>query len=77
MSDSQPYSGPERRAATHIDDETLKKVATMAADLAVERMTNNAYQAIGKGVVQRVTWVIGLACTALAVWGAQHGWFKP
>lgn len=77
MSDHPPYTGPDRRAATHIDDDTLERVATRAADLAVERMTNNAYQAIGKGVVQRMLYILGVAGTAFYLWGLSHGWFKP
>lgn len=77
MSDQQPYNGPERRATTHIDDATLERVATRAADLAIERLTNNAYQAIGKGVVQRVLYIFGVAGTAFYLWGLNHGWFKP
>jgi len=77
MPGSNHYSGPERRAEPHLDDEALERLATRAADLAVERMTNNAYRAIGKGLVERLLWLIGLIASALYLWGVNQGWIKP
>lgn len=41
--DMAGYTGPERRQCPYLDEAAIEKIATRAAELAVEKMTQSAY----------------------------------
>lgn len=74
---AQPYDGPERRRnPIPLTDEHIERIAEVAADKAVQKMTEGAYKAIGRGVVSKLLWVIGVLTTAAFIWAAKAGWVK-
>jgi hypothetical protein len=79
MSDPTPYDGPERRQhlAAQLTDEQVEAIAERAAKKAVELMTRDAYAAVGKNVVHKALWIIGVMAVAAFVWAAQHGLISP
>lgn len=74
------YSGPERRNAEgHIvlTDDQIEIIAKRAADQAVEKLTDHVYRQIGKSVVSKMFWAIGVLAVAFYFYAVSHGWIKP
>lgn len=71
------YNGPERRRQVHLTDEQVEKIAEHAAEKAVEKMTATAYQAIGKSLVNRLFWVVGVLAVAAWLWAMKSGYIAP
>ncbi len=63
---SAGWSGDERRKLVELTDEQIEIIAERAASRAVEKMTTEAYAAIGKGVVSKFMVLIGVV--AIAAW---------
>jgi type III secretory pathway lipoprotein EscJ len=57
--------------------EEVARIAEAAADKAVDKMTAQAYQMIGKTVAQKMFWLLGLLTVAVVVWAVKNGWIKP
>lgn len=62
---------------TEQEERIAKRAAELAADLAVEKMTTQAYAAIGKGFVTRMLWLIGLVVCGFTLYAAKKGWLDP
>lgn len=68
------YHGPERRAQVHLTDAQIESIAKRAAEKAVEQMTQQAYMAVGKGVIGKLLWIVGAAAVGFGIWAAKKGW---
>jgi tetrahydromethanopterin S-methyltransferase subunit G len=55
----------------------LDEIAEKAAERAVEKVFARIYQEVGKGVVRKALYVIGMAVVVLAAWLAGAGHLKP
>lgn len=53
-----------------LDDAEIDKIAERAAIKAMTKMTNNLYQQIGKGVVNKMMWMVGVI--TVGVWLYLH-----
>lgn len=62
------YHGPERRRCPWASEEAIHAIAERAATLAVEKITAQTYQAIGKSLVSRALWAIGAIGAGAALW---------
>lgn len=71
------YDGPERRRAPHLTDAQLDDIAERAATRAVKKMTDDAYKAVGKSVLDKLLWLIGLLVVAGYLWAQSKGLVKP
>ena len=56
-----------------LTEEQMEEIAERAAEKAIERMTQDLYVSIGKGVVRRGLIVLGIITTALALWLLKKG----
>ena len=66
----------ERRRQVHITEAQIDMIAERAARLAVQQMIETSYQAVGRGVVQKGLYVIGVvACGVVGTLYAK-GWIK-
>ena len=69
------YTGPERRAEPHMTPEQLDAIAELAASKAVdktmEKLTKHIYAEVGKSVIQRGVWLVGVLAV-LAYLGLRH-----
>lgn len=74
--DMAGYTGPERRQCPYLDEAAIEEIATRAAELAVEKMTQSAYQAVGRSVVEKFIWIVGLCTTGAMVWAVGKGYIK-
>ena len=66
------YKGKERRHYVQLSDEQFEAIAERAKEIAKEEI----YADIGKGVVKRVLWLLGLGTTTLAAYLAAKGYIK-
>ncbi len=70
------YAGPDRRQCPYLDETTIEQIATRAAEMAAEKMTQSAYQAVGKSVVEKFVLIVGLLTTGIMVWAVGKGYIK-
>ena len=67
----EAYSGPERRTRQPLSDEQIESIAQRAAELAVQKMTTDIYASVGKSVMQKVFWIVGVVATAMVLGNAS------
>ena len=58
---------------TWLTDDQIDEVAERAADLAVKKMTENAYKAVGKSVIEKLFYIVGVLTLALYLWAKEKG----
>lgn len=56
--------------------ELLEEASRMGARKAIEEMTNDIYQVVGKKVINKLWQALGVMCVGFVLWAIQHGWFK-
>lgn len=62
--------------AAHVDkriDERMEHIAEVAAERAIQKV----YAGIGKGVLKKAAWFIGVAIISILSWLAGAGALKP
>ena len=62
------YIGPERRNEPFLSDEQIDAIAEKAAERAIKKMTDDAYKAIGKSVLEKLFYIVGVIATAAYFW---------
>ena len=67
------YAGPERRMKAHISDEQIDEIAEKAAAKAIERLTGDVYQAVGKSVISKFLWIVGAVVVGGWLWLKKNG----
>lgn len=72
------YSGPDRRVRNfgQLSDEQLEEIAERAAEKAIAKVTQDLYTSIGKAVLTKVVWSVGVAWVALIIWLNAKGFIK-
>lgn len=58
---------------TSISEEDLERIADLAASKALDKV----YLEIGKGVLRRLAWFVGIAVVALLMWMGGKGIHLP
>lgn len=66
------YHGPERRQATRLTNEEFDAIA----EEAKRRALDDIYTEIGKGVVKRILWLLGLGSSGAVAWLTYKGYIK-
>lgn len=67
---SKPYDGNDRRRSITLDEEDVDQFIDRAVNRAVDRF----YAEVGKSVLKKLAWMIGIAIVA-GYFGAKHkGW---
>jgi len=61
------YTGQDRRTRPSLTDDQIELIAQRAAELAVQKMTTDIYANVGKSVVQKVFWMVGVIATAVVL----------
>jgi len=63
-----------------LTDKELQALMEMAAELgaekAIEKLTNDVYQAVGKKVVTKLWQALGVLVVGFVLWAIKHGWFQ-
>lgn len=58
----------ERRQSIMLTHDQVEEIANRAADKAIEKITDQIYQQIGRGVLNKLLWIIGVVATGLYFW---------
>lgn len=58
---------------TWLNDEQIDEIAERAADLAVKKLTENAYKAVGKSIIEKLFWIVGVLTVAVYLWAKEKG----
>lgn len=56
--------------------ELMETAAELGAEKAIEKLTQDVYQAVGKKVVTKLWQVLGIMVVGFCVWAVKHGWFQ-
>ena len=51
----------------------IEQIAELAADKAVEKALQKMYVEIGRGVLKKASYIVGVGIIALGVWLSGHG----
>ena len=54
-------------------DDEIEKIADRAAERAVQKALQQMYVEIGRGVLKKALWIVGVGIVALAIWLNNHG----
>ena len=65
--DSEHYEGPERRRSPVLTDEQIEHIAQKAAELAVQKMTTEIYASVGKNILHKLFWALGVLAAAVTI----------
>lgn len=66
----------DRRKSHNLTDDQLEQIAARAAEIAIERMTSEVYQTVGKTVITKLAYSVGVACVGFTLFAASKGWVK-
>ena len=66
------YKGKERRQYVQLSDEQFEAIAERAKEIAKDEI----YADIGKGVVKRILWLLGLGGSGIVAYLTLHGYIK-
>jgi hypothetical protein len=58
------YNGEERRSHPPLTDDMLDAIAERAA----KRVLDNVYREVGRGLLHKFTWALGVLGVAVAMW---------
>lgn len=61
---------------TPLTDAQIDKIAEKAADKAVAKITDQVYREVGKGVIKKLFWIVGVTSVALFFWAQSKGLIK-
>lgn len=65
----------ERRHLT-ISEDQMDEIAEKAAEKAVAKLEDRMYREIGRGVLKKLSWMVGIAAVSLFIWAQKNGWLK-
>lgn len=60
----------------NLTDEQMDDIAERAATRAVAKITSDAYQAVGKSIVDKFIYIVGVCALGLYFWLQQKGYIK-
>lgn len=70
------YNGEERRTHEWLTEEQIEIIAERAASRAMLKMTDQIYREVGKGVISKLLYMVGVTAVALWAWAHANGWLK-
>lgn len=65
-----------RKQAVQLTDDQIEEIAEKEAEKAVEKMTNQIYLEVGKGVVKKALYLIGAFIVGAGIWAKAKGWIS-
>ena len=63
----------DRSGCPYLTPEQMEDIAEKAAVRAVQKMTDSMYREIGKGLVKKFLWFVGVVSVALYFWLRDKG----
>lgn len=71
-----PSPRTERRVATPLTEEEIEMIAEKAAEKAVAKMTGILYREVGRTIIQRFVWIVGVLAVTAYIYLQQKGIIK-
>lgn len=65
------HEGPERRRSVTLSEEDVDEFI----DRAIERATERVFAEVGRAVLTKLAWAVGVMLIGLFVWGKNKGWW--
>jgi hypothetical protein len=65
-----------RKSAFPLTDDQIEEIAERAAEKAVQKMTDQIYLEVGKGVVKKALYLIGAFVVGAGLWAKAKGWMS-
>lgn len=59
-----------------LTDDQVDRIAERAAEKAVAKLTDHVYREVGKGVIQKLFYIVGALAVATFLWAKANGWIK-
>ena len=56
-----------------LTEEQIEEIAERAAERAMRKLTDHMYKEVGRGVVSKLFWIIGVISVGLYLWLKQKG----
>lgn len=60
-------------SASTLTEEQIEEIAERAAERAMKKLTDHMYKEVGRGVVNKLFWIIGVISVGLYLWLKQKG----
>lgn len=73
---TEEYSGPDRRREPHITQKQIDDIAEKAAELAVSKLMDTGFKAVGKTVIEKLFWIVGVLAIGGYLWLESKGHIK-
>lgn len=54
--------------AVSLTQDQIDEIASRAADKAIERITQQVYQQVGRSVINKLIWIVGSLSVAFYIW---------
>ncbi len=58
---------------TTLTEEQIEEIAERAAERAMAKLTDHMYKQVGKSVVSKLFWIVGIISVGLYLWLKQKG----
>jgi hypothetical protein len=70
------YKGENRRVVETLSEEIIEVIAERAAEKAMLKMTNQLYREVGRGIISKFLYLVGILTIAAWAWMHNNGWLK-
>lgn len=59
--------------ATPLTEEQIEEIAERAAERAMKKLTDHMYKEVGRSVINKLFWIVGVISVGLYMWLKQKG----
>lgn len=56
------------------NESSIEEIAERAADKAIEKLTSHLYQEVGKNIVSKLFYILGICIIGMALWLRDKGY---
>jgi hypothetical protein len=64
---------PQSLQQTMLTEDQIEEIAERAAERAMQKLTDHMYKQVGKSVVSKLFWIVGVISVGLYLWLKQKG----
>jgi hypothetical protein len=76
VSNAEQRIHDRRRFPSCLSEDEINLIAERAAERAVEKITTQFYEQIGKSIIHKFMWLVGLISVGAFFWLETHGMIK-
>jgi hypothetical protein len=58
---------------TQLTEDQIEEIAERAAERAMQKLTDHMYKQVGKSVISKLFWIVGVISVGLYLWLKQKG----